>query len=77
MIRVEYETRYLEGNKAKVLRCVEVIPVHELDLHTGRVRGVPVTILQHNPCSQYKEKAIPAVRSSQREDFSELRKCFT
>lgn len=77
MIRVEYETRCLEGNKAKVLRCVEVIPAHEIDLRTGRVRGVPVTIIEHNPCSQFKEKATPAVRSRRREDFSDLRKSFT
>ncbi|EMO0962821.1 TPA: hypothetical protein NV740_000029 [Escherichia coli] len=76
MIRVEYETRCLEDNRAKALRCVEIVPAHELDIQAGKVRGVPVKIVQHSHCSQYKEKAVPAVRSSKREDFSELRKCF-
>lgn len=76
MIRVEYETRCLEDNRAKALRCVEIIPEHELDIQAGKVRGVPVKIVQHSHCSQYKEKAVPAVRSSKREDFQNSASVF-
>lgn len=73
MIRVAYETRTVDDLHANVLRCVELVPVNELDLEAGTLRGQPVKILHHSRCSNYKDKTTPAIRTSKRKSFADLK----
>lgn len=73
MLRVVYETRSLDDIHAKTIRCVEQVPKHELDIKSGKLRGTPVNIIQYSVCSTFKESTTPAIRSSPRRNFADLR----
>ncbi|HFR8306831.1 TPA: hypothetical protein ACHX5W_003877 [Salmonella enterica] len=74
MIRVAYETRDTDGTRINVIRRVELVPQHELNIADSSLRGTPVKILNLTRRSFHHSKTSPAIRSSKRKSYADLKR---